>query len=469
MTAENTSAEAGKARHDELTSGESSRREFLTRTAALSAGTALGTSLAMSSRAYGAATDELKVALVGCGKRGAGAAAQALGTAGPVKLWAMADAFGDRLDATLGALSSGGSVSQGSAAGLAGKIDVPPERRFVGLDAYQQAIDSGVDVVLLTEPPGFRPEHFAYAVAAGKHVFMEKPLATDAPGVRRVLAAAEQAKRKNLKVGVGLQRHHQTSYRECVRRIQEGAIGDVSVLRCYWDGGFPAKTPVARGELSELEYQVRNWYFFSWLSGDHICEQHIHNIDVCNWIMGDHPTDAQGSGGRQVRTGAEYGNIFDHHFVEFTYADGTKMISHCRQIPGCRRNVSEAVHGTRGTAALNARAASVEPFSGERWQARAPRPTERRENPYQTEHDALFEAIRSDLPHNEAEYGAKSTMTAILGRLATYTGQLVTWDEAFNSDTRLTIDATSWGDVPRDLPDETGTYTIPIPGISHVV
>ena len=226
----------------------------------------------------------------------------------------------------------------------ANKIDVPPERQFTGLDAYRKAIDSGVDVVLLAQPPGYRPQHFEYAIRAGKHVFMEKPVATDAAGIRRVLAAAEEAKKKNLKVGVGLQRRHQPSYKEAIQKIRDGAIGDLVALRCYWNGGPPAKSPYPHDGIAELEFQVRNWYFFTWLSGDHICEQHVHNIDVCNWIKDGHPIEAQGMGGRQVRTGKEFGNIFDHHAVEYTYADGTKMFSQCRQINRLREQREANTH-----------------------------------------------------------------------------------------------------------------------------
>ncbi len=457
------------ANFDDSGSGRISRRSFIERTSVLAAGTAVAGTLVVPKAVHANTSDELKVALIGSGKRGAGAAAQALHTGGNVKLWAMADAFEDRLESTYHILNGGDSVSQGSAAGLQSQIDVPPERRFVGLDAYKHAIDSGVDVVILAEPPGFRPQHLEYAVDAGKHIFMEKPLATDAPGVRRVLAAAEDAKKKNLKVGVGLQRHHQESYLQCLKQLHDGAIGDIRVLRCYWDTGFPAKTPFPRGDLSELAYQVRNWYFFCWLSGDHICEQHIHNLDVCNWIKQSHPVEAHGSGGRQVRTGIEYGNIFDHHDVEFTYADGSKMMSQCRQIPGCRRFVGEEAHGTKGNVSFTGRTAEIERFDGDGWKYRRPRSGQPQTSPYQTEHDVLFDAIVNDKPHNEAEYGALSTMTAILGRLATYSGKLVTWEEAFNSDVELTIDATSWDDHPRSLPNEQGAYAIPVPGISEVL
>jgi myo-inositol 2-dehydrogenase / D-chiro-inositol 1-dehydrogenase len=356
------------------------------------------------------------------------------------------------------------TFDRNAAPSLAGRIDVPAERQFVGLDAYRRAIDSDVDVVLLAEPPGFRPLHFEYAVRAGKHVFMEKPVATDAPGVRRVLAAAEDAKRRNLKVGVGLQRHHQRSYLEAIRRIHDGAIGELMAFTCAWNGGMPAKSPVARGAKPELEHQVANWYFFNWLSGDHICEQHVHNLDVCNWIKGAHPVEAHGLGGRQVRTGSAYGNIFDHHAVEFTYADGVKMFSECRQIPGCASRVAESVFGTRGVAEL--RTAAQINVDGKRvWRSKAGD----KSGPYQAEQDALFAAIRNDQPHNEAEYGALSTMTAILGRMATYSGKVVTWDQAFNSNERLGTDAEDWTAEAPFAPDKDGNYAIAVPGRSAPV
>jgi len=446
----------------------STRRDFLKDSAATTVGAAVVGSLSFPKHVHAAQDDTLKVALVGCGNRGAGAAVQALKTQGPVKLWAMADAFTDRLESSLSAMQQGAKVSQGSAEGIVDRIEVPKERQFVGLDAYKQAIDSGVDVVILAEPPGFRPEHFEYAVNAGKHVFMEKPVATDAHGVRQVLASARKAKAKNLKVGVGLQRHHSSNYQECINRLHDGAIGDITNLRCYWETGFPAKTPFPRDGLTELEYQVRNWYFFAWLSGDHICEQHIHNLDVCNWIKQAHPVEAHGSGGRQVRTGNEFGNIFDHHYVEYTYADGSTMISSCRQIPNCRRDVSEAATGTNGRVAIDNNIATIQMFDGKKVQI-GRRSAQLKSSPYQVEHDVLFDCIRNDRPHNEAATGVMSTMTAILGRLATYSGQTIKWEDAFKSDLRLAIDTTSWNDTPQDLPNAQGAYAIPIPGIATVV
>lgn len=444
-----------------VTRATQSRRGFLKASATVGA-----TLVAAAPRnVHAAGSDELKVALIGCGSRGTGAAVQAISTPGPVKLWAMADAFSDRLESCLEVMQRGfaRSYDREESGGVGERLDVPPERRFVGLDAYRKAIDSGVDVVLLIEPPGFRPKHFEYAIRAGKHVFMEKPVATDVHGVKRVLAAAEQAKAKGLKVGVGLQRHHEPVYHQAMRQFRDGALGDLMGMRCYWNTGFPGKSVVPRGDMTELEYQVRNWYFFTWLSGDHICEQHVHNLDVCNWAYGGQPVEAQGVGGRQMRVGKEYGDIYDHHLVEFTYADGLKMHSQCRQIPNCWNQVGESLQGTRGTLNM-AVAASIQVDGATTW--RSKRSPGGKKGAYQIEHDVLFDAIRNDKPHHEAEYGALSTMTGVLGRMATYSGQVVSWQRAFGSDQRLTIDAEQWDAVPPVTPREDGSYAVAIPGVT---
>ncbi|MCP3920425.1 MAG: Gfo/Idh/MocA family oxidoreductase [bacterium] len=436
------------------------RRSILKTGSAAVAGASLGgTSLfgsqspqAEGERASAKNGETIRVALVGCGGRGTGAARQALSTEGSVQLVAMADAFSDRLE---------GSLAEISKHVDAARLDVPEERRFVGFDAAQKAIDSDVDLVILTTPPGFRPMHFEYAVSKGKHVFMEKPVAVDAPGVRKVLAAGEEAKRRNLKVGVGLQRHHERKYQETIRRIHDGAIGDLRLLRCFWNSGGVWVRKREQGQ-TEMEYQMRNWYYFNWLCGDHITEQHIHNLDVCNWIMKGFPVSAQGQGGRQVRNGMDHGEIFDHHMVEFTYADGTKMISQCRHIPNTWSSVSEHAHGTLGTATANR--GIVEVFGGDKWRFRDENP-----NPYQVEHDVLFAAVREDRPHNEAEYGAKSTMTSILGRMATYSGQNVRWDDALKSEIGLVPEAYAWDAKPPTQPDESGLYPIPTPGVTRVL
>jgi myo-inositol 2-dehydrogenase/D-chiro-inositol 1-dehydrogenase len=443
-------------------SSTSSRRQFLS-TSAIGAGAAFILPNVFAQTAHAAGGEEIKVGLIGCGARGTGAAAQAISTDGPVKLWAMADAFADRLQVSLNNLTRGqaGRYDTPKHDGYGSKVDVPKERQFVGLDAYKHLLASGVDVVVMGQPPGFRPEHFEAAVAAGKHVFMEKPLATDAPGVHRILAAGAEARNKGLKVAVGLQRRVDPIYIETIKKLQDGAIGKLLCLRAYWDGGPPAKHPVPRGD-SELEYQMRNWYFFTWLGGDHIVEQHIHNLDVCNWVMDGHPVEAQGMGGRQVRTGKEWGQIFDHHFVEYTYADGTKMFSQCRQIPGCWGNQSEHAVGATGSADIgNGKilVAGQQPPKGKKKKNAA--------SPYQIEHDVLFDAIRNNKPYNQVEQGASATMTAILGRMATYSGKVVKWDQAFNSELSLSPERIAWDAPPRDLPDADGRYPVAMPGVTQ--
>jgi myo-inositol 2-dehydrogenase / D-chiro-inositol 1-dehydrogenase len=445
-----------------------SRRQFLA-SSALALGAAAVSPLAIARAAHASGSDEIKIGLIGCGARGSGAAAQALSTAGPIKLWAMADAFEVQLTNSLNALTRGtnGRYDTPKHGGMGAKIDVPPERRFIGLDAYQKLLNSGVDVVIMAQPPGFRPEHFEAAVKAGKHVFMEKPLATDAPGVRRVAATGEEAKRKGLKVGVGLQRRHEPKYNDTVRRIHEEAIGKLLCLRVYWDGGPPAKQPHPRGGMSELEYQIRNWYFFTWLGGDHIVEQHIHNIDVGNWLMNGHPVQAQGMGGRQVRTGKEWGQIYDHHFVEFTYDNDVKMFSQCRQIPGCWPNQTEHALGTNGSADVSKGLIRVAGQASEPPRARGKGRQTPSASPYQTEHDALFDAIRNDKPYSEVEPGVLATMTAIMGRMATYSGKVVTWDEAYNSQLALVPAHVARDTPPPVTADEDGFYPVAMPGVTE--
>ena len=333
-------------------------------------------------------------------------------------------------------------------------VQVAKDRQFVGFQAYKQAIDSGVDVVLLTTFPHFRPEQFEYAVAQGKHVFMEKPVAVDAPGVRRILETNKLAKQKNLKVGVGLQRHHNAIYQQTVQRLHDGAVGQPVALRCYWNGGAQRGFAPRPEGMGEMEFQCRNRYFFTWLCGDHNVEQHIHNIDVCNWIMNTHPIKANGMGGRAVRNGKENGEIFDHHSVEYTYPDGTIMHSQCRQISGCWSYIAESVTGSKGSAELSQRECSIT-TPNDTWTV--PRV---KANPYQVEHDVLFHAIRNDIGHNEADYGAHSTMTAIMGRMATYSGKVILWDDAINSPRALVPDEYSWDGTPPVLPDENGVYPV---------
>ncbi len=426
-----------------------SRRDFVKASAA--AGITVA-SMPIESFAHSSVDDTIKVALIGCGGRGTGAALQALSVKQNVKLVAMADAFRDRIDSCYNSLMSEKEAGKG----VKSRVDVPEERKFVGFDSYKDAI-SQADVVLLTTPPGFRPIHFEEAVRQGKHVFMEKPVATDAPGIRRVLAAAEESKKKNLKVVVGLQRHYQKSYLETYKKvIEEGAIGDIVAARCYWnnDGVWVNER---QPNQTEMEYQMRNWYYFVWLCGDHINEQHIHNIDVINWFKGSYPTEATGMGGRQVRIDKKYGEIFDHHYVEFKYNDGMILSSSCRHQPGTVSDVSEHLVGTKGRATEG----RIFDLAGNTiWRHKG----EGDANPYQVEHDVLFDCIVNNKPINDAERGAKSTMTAIMGRMATYSGKKVRWEEALNSNENLMPDKYTWDTLPKTLPDKDGYYKIPTPG-----
>jgi predicted dehydrogenase len=440
-----------------MTKPESNRRDFLKSSAVAAAGvTALGHLASLRNAVHAGVDETIKIGLVGCGGRGTGAARDALSTDHNCKLVSIGDVFEDRAGRLVESV-------KGNLGDKADKVTVTPDHIFLGFDAYQKVIDSGVDLVILATPPGFRPIHFEYAVKAGKHVFMEKPVATDAPGVRQVLAAAKVAKEKGLKVGVGLQRHHQAGYLETVKRLQDGAIGDILTYRCYWNGAGVWDPPLAwEDKKSEMEYQVRNWYYYNWLSGDHICEQHIHNLDVCNWVKGGYPVRANGMGGRQVRTDKKYGEIYDHHFVEFEYDDGTRMFSQCRHIPNCWNSVTEHAHGTKGTVDISGYRINVN--GEEPWRYR-----DKGRNPYEQEHDDLMAAIRANEAYSEAENGAMSTLTSILGRMATYSGKVIEMDAALNSDISLMPKEFAWDAEPPVKADATGAYPIPTPGITRAV
>lgn len=433
---------------------QSSRRKFLGDSSKIiaagaltSAATLPNTSLARSANVGG--TDTIKIGLVGCGGRGTGAAIHAMNTqSGNVELRAMGDAFENRLQGSLEACERQHKD----------KVKVTEDSIHVGFDAFERVIDSDIDLVILATPPGFRPLHFEKAIAADKHVFMEKPVAVDAPGVRRVLKSTELAKQKGLAVQVGLQRRHERAYRETIARIQDGIIGDIVLARAYWNSQGVWVRPRQENQ-TELEYQMRNWYYFNWLCGDHIDEQHIHNIDVINWLMNDYPVTAQGQGGRQVRTGIDTGQIYDHHFVEFTYGNGTKMFSQCRHIPDCWNSVSEYCHGTRGSANIGAGrifdSAGKEIFR-----------TDGSRDGHQQEHHDLFADLRNGIIPNEGEYGAKSTMTSIFGRMATYSGKEIRWEDAIESNISLAnVDElkTLKDEAPLQ-PNAEGRYKVPMPG-----
>ena len=426
------------------------RREFVKKTA-LVTGALLSAPLPLETMANVNGEKKLKLALVGCGGRGSGATVQALTADENVDLVAMADAFADRIESSLIGIQEHFEGEK--------KIRVKKKNRFTGFDAYKKAIDLA-DVVILTTPPGFRPYHFEYAIQNEKHVFMEKPLATDPAGIRKVLETAKVAKAKKLNVVVGLQRRYQKSYIELKKKIDQGAIGKIRSGQVYWnDAGVWVKKRQA-GQ-SELEYQMRNWYYFNWLCGDHILEQHIHNIDVANWFVGDYPIYAQGMGGRQVRNGEDHGEIFDHHFVEFTYANGTIISSQCRHMPGTMSRVDEVFQGTKGS--LEIGKGEITDLEG-RIQYKYPSKLGEDPNPYQVEHDLLFKSIREGKVIADAENGAMSTLTAILGRMATYTGKKITLEQAMTSKLQLMPEVVTWETLPPSLPDVNGKYAIPIPG-----
>ena len=431
------------------------RRDFV-KQSSLIAGGLFATKLA-GANFFSGADDVIKIALVGCGGRGTGAVSQALSTKQNLKLVAMADAFRDRLDNCYKTITSD-DTEGGGKVNFKNKIDVPEERKFTGFDGYQKAI-ALADVVILATPPGFRPIHFEEAIKQNKHVFMEKPVATDPAGIQKVLAAAAIAKQKKLNVVVGLQRHYQNSYKELYKR--KDMIGDITSAQAWWnnDGVWVRKR---KYNMTEMEYQMRNWYYFNWLCGDHITEQHIHNIDVINWFKGGYPVKAQGMGGREIRKGKDYGEIFDHHYVEFQYADGSILNSQCRHQPKTMSRVDELLIGTKGK--IQAGAANITDYKG-KVLYQFDKKTEN--NPYQTEHDELFAAIaKGEYKFADADNGAHSTMTSILGRMATYSGQIIEWDKAINSGISIQPKVYDWNAAPPVLPDDDGLYASAKPGVT---
>lgn len=390
-----------------LTSASLSRRQFLKTSAAV------GTLAAVQFPSVLAqAKPPFNAVILGIGGRGGGAgqnflqACKEVGVEG--KIVAVADIFPSQA-------RRGREV-----------FGVPDERCFSGFDAYLKALDvPGVNYAILAAPPGFRPPHFKACVERGKHIFTEKPVAVDGPGCRIMYAAAEEAKKKNLKVAAGTQRRHQPSYLETIKRIQDGAVGDLVTLRAYWVNGGPIWHRGDKGD-SVLERQIFNWYHYIWLSGDHIVEQHVHNLDVCNWVMGNqHPVRCWGMGARQQLEGKS-GEIWDNFAVEYEYANGVRMYSYCGQIKRQWSSVSEAVHGTKGWANPGG---SIHPRDGQMWRFRS----ERSVDPYVQEHVDLINAILKDGNLNEAAQVTDSTLTAILGREAAYSGRGLEWDEVLNS------------------------------------
>jgi len=423
-----------------------SRREFLKGSSATVAGAALAGGLTVTRSAHAAGSDVIKVALIGAGGRGTGAVAQQMKADKNVKLIAIADAFENRALGSLNNLKKQ----------FPDQVDVPTDHVFFGLNAYKDAVATDCSLVTMATPPGFRPMQYAAAIEAGKHVFMEKPCCVDAPGFKQLMAASTMADEKNLLVGVGLQRRHQPNYMDTVKRIHDGAIGDVMFTRVYWNGGGIWNRGRSE-DMTEMQYQVHNWYHFCWLSGDNIGEQHVHNLDIGNWVKDDHPVEANGMGGctaRYLGGNKGTGQIFDHHFVEFTYADGARMYSQCRHMRGCQGNVSEAAHGTKGTSNCSGR---IEGENEWRFDGRGV-------SGHQQEQTDLVAALRAGKRYNEGFYGATSSFTAVLGRVANYSGKVVKWDDLVAKGTSQMPDDLAWNAPAPVQKNAEGDYPIPVPG-----
>lgn len=419
------------------------RRAFL-KTTATAAGAAVATQLSRPLAVHAGGSDRIKVGLIGCGGRGSGAAEQVLSAASGVQIVALGDTFADQLQKARERLTKFAHRQETKERGNA--VDLPESRCFVGLDAYEKVIRCPeVNYVILATPPGFRPIHLEAAVAAGKNIFAEKPVAVDGPGIRKVLAAYKEAKNKGLAIGAGTQRRHQRGYLETLKRIHDGAIGDLVGGRCYWDQGTNAKRK-ADPSRNDVAYLLRWWYGLPWLSGDHIVEQHVHNLDVLNWAFGSHPVAAVGMGYRVPRDPG-FGPIFNFFAVDLEYPKGVHALSMCRQISDCAQEVGEYLVGTKGMCHV-----SAYDINGKR--LFTDKEKRKHSNPYVQEHADLIESIRSGKPFNELKNVAESTLTAIMGRMSAYTGKRVTWDQALNSQEEL---------MPQNLTLDT---TVPVPPVA---
>jgi len=404
-----------------------SRRNFIKTSAAVG----MAAILPGKERLFATGSDKLRVGLIGCGGRGTGAAQDCVTSSPNVEIAAMGDLFQDQLDRSLAELSR--EVDD--------KVSVTQDTSFVGFDAYKKVIACDVDIVILATPPNFRPEHLAAAIEAGKHVFMEKPVAVDPTGIHSIIASSKLAKNQGLAIVAGTQRRHQAHYLEIMKRIHRGDIGEIVGGQCYWNMGELWVKKRQTG-WSDMEWQCRNWPYFTWLSGDHIVEQHVHNLDIINWAVGTHPVQAMGMGGRQVRTGPEYGNIFDHFAIEYEYPNGARVLSMCRQTAGCHEQVSERVVGTKGKTYTDGSTGFIEGQNPFKYEGESP-------NPYVQEHADLIASIRQGNPINEGRDVAESTMTAITGRMSAYTGRALKWDWAMNaSNLDLSPPKYEMGDLP---------------------
>jgi len=431
-----------------------SRREFLTRSAVL-AGTAAAASLPVHRAAHAAGSDTLKIGLIGCGGRGSGAAVSALSVDPAARLTALADAFPDRMETARKALKKRAGD----------QVAVDDDHCFADFDGHRRLLESGVDVAILAEPPHFRPIHLEACVDAGVHVFAEKPMAVDAPGVRRILDAGEKARQKNLSFVSGFETRYSQAAREAVRRVHDGAIGRIVAMQMTYNTGFlwhRGRQP----DWSEMQFQMRNWYYFTWLSGDHIVEQHVHLADFTGWIMHEEPPlHAWGYGGRQVRVDPKFGDIFDHHSVVYEYPCGARLYALCRQQGGCYNEVSKLVLGSKGRLSPGRGGWGNYVIEGENnWTS-----TKDQGHPELTTFREMYAGIRAGKPINDSLTMARSTMLAILGRMATHSGRKVTWDEAFHSERVLAPKSYAWNAEPPVLPGPDGAYPQLIPGLTDVL
>jgi predicted dehydrogenase len=432
------------------TNPPASRRDFLKSSSTIAVGSSIAASFGAIPAVHAQGSETVNVALIGCGGRGSGAALNAMKADPGNRLTVMCDLFPDRLN----------QAKQGLSRQLGKQFEVNDDKAFSGFDGYKRVMDSDVKVVLLCTTPHFRPLHLQAAIDAGKHVFCEKPVAVDAPGVRKVLQTSELARQKGLALVSGLCWRYDLGVRETIKRIQDGAIGDIIAIQenyltgTLWHRGTREDHP----EWSEMEYQMRNWMYYTWLSGDHNVEQHIHSLDKALWLMGDQPpVAATGLGGRQVRTGDQWGNIYDHHAVVYEWANGVRVFSFTRQMAGCKNETEDIIFGSKGQAQVIKHEITA---NGETWRYKGDKPSM-----YDVEHVELFKSIRDGKPINNGQYMCYSTLLAIMGRMATYTGQRVTWDEALNSKLDLTPESYDWG--PVKLPKE--ALAVAMPGTTKFV
>jgi len=419
-----------------------SRREFLKNSALLSAAAGVG----LNSSVFAAGSDTIRIGLIGCGGRGTAGVKECVQSAKGVELVAMGDLFADKLEEARNTLKKE----------LPDNMKVTAENCFVGFDAYKKVIASDANVIFLHTPPHYRPIHLKAAVEAGKNVFMEKPVATDPVGVRSIIESSKLAEQKGLAIVAGTQRHHQAAYLEVLKRIHNGDIGDIVGGQCRWIDRDVMQwlKYYEKGNLSDMEWQCRNWYIFTWLSGDHIVEQHLHNLDVMNWAIGSHPIKCIGIGGREIR---KVGNIFDHFAVDYEYANGARISSICRQAEGCTNDISERVVGTKGRTYTdqsgNCYIEGQKPYKYDGANI----------NPYVQEHTDLIAGIRAGKPLNEGVRVAESTLTAIMGRMSAYTGKAVQWDWVMNA-SKLDLSPSAY-DFKVDFPPSAPA----IPGKTQLV